>query len=158
MGRFVLVLLASGTALAWLVLQMLEGRGRWQPSLAYVVILLSMVLVLGQLMPLPGAWLEFLAPRHAELLPAWTSGSDFPVHLGSWETISLTPNQTRVSLAVLWALSLVFIVVANRVCKPPAQRRHAEKKVVRECGHRIDGKAVADFNIGTPPRKFMISS
>jgi O-antigen ligase/tetratricopeptide (TPR) repeat protein len=115
LGRFVLVLLASGTALAWLVLQMLEGRGRWQPSLAYVVILLSMVLVLGQLVPLPGAWLEFLAPRHAELLPAWTSGSDFPVHLGSWETISLTPNQTRVSLAILWALSLVFIVVANRV-------------------------------------------
>ena len=115
LGRFALVLLASGTAMAWLVLQMFESRGRWQPSLAYVVILLSMVLVLGQLIPLPGAWLEFLAPRHAELLPAWTSGTDFPVHLGSWQTISLTPNQTRVSLAILWALSLVFIVVANRV-------------------------------------------
>jgi len=115
LGRFVLVLLASGTALAWLILQMFESRGRWQPSLAYVVILLAMVLVLGQLIPLPGGWLDVLTPRHAELLPAWTSGTDFPVHLGSWQTISLTPNQTRVSLAILWALSLVFIVVANRV-------------------------------------------
>ena len=81
---------------------------------AHGILLLATALVIVQMVPLPTAAIEWLAPRTTKLLPLWTPGAS-NVSLGTWQTITLTPHETALSLSMLLSYGLLFIVVAQRV-------------------------------------------
>lgn len=114
LGRLVFVLLTSLAAAAWFARQTLLPSARWVRTTANGLILLAVGLLVLQLVPLPTAWIDALAPRNAELLPLWTN-SGAAVQLGSWHTLSLIPHETVKSLAMLVSYGLLFVVVAQRV-------------------------------------------
>ena len=113
-GRFVFVALVAITTTAWFFRQSLVSTAKWTRTAAHAVMILAVALVVLQLVPLPATWLARLAPRTAELLPLWTTGAS-PVNVGAWRTLSLTPHDTVLCLAMLVSYCLVFVVVTQRV-------------------------------------------
>ncbi|MCG8448234.1 MAG: O-antigen ligase family protein [Pirellulales bacterium] len=112
LGRFVFICLAAIAGVAWLVRQTLLGRTSKQPpGWAYVLGFAAILLVTLQLLPLPTPWLQQLAPRNMELLGLGDDASG----LGSWKTLSLTPNATKIALATLIAYVLLFITASGRI-------------------------------------------
>ncbi len=63
--------------------------------------------------PLPAAWVRTASPLIANRLPLWDAAAS--QRLGVWDRISITPEETRVCLVVLFAHALVFLVVMQRV-------------------------------------------
>jgi O-antigen ligase/Tfp pilus assembly protein PilF len=115
LGLFVFVTLTVVAAGGWFVRQALLAPAPWTRNAAYAVLMLAVVMVGLQIVPLPSGVLQRLSPRTAELLPLWTSDDDSPVTLGVWRTLSLTPGETRISLAVLIAYALLFITAVQRL-------------------------------------------
>lgn len=114
LGRLVFVSLVAVTSVAWFVRQSLVPDARWTKTAANGLILFAIALVALQLVPLPADWLARISPRTAELLPLWTAGHS-AVQLGTWSTISLTPHQTALSLAMLISYGLLFVVLTGRI-------------------------------------------
>jgi O-antigen ligase/tetratricopeptide (TPR) repeat protein len=114
MGRLVFVALVGLTAVAWFVRQSLLPNATWTRTAAHAVFLCAVALVAFQLVPLPDDWLAWLSPRTRELLPLW-SGGDAAAQLGVWNTISLTPRETTLALAMLVSYGLWFIVLSQRL-------------------------------------------
>ena len=86
---------------------------RW--SAAHWLLMAAIGLVVCQLLPLSPATLARVSPGLASLAPAWTSGGDFQLQLGVWNTISVTPAATQVGLAVLVTHALLFCLVVERL-------------------------------------------
>lgn len=114
-GRLIFVVLVAATAIAWFLRQALRPTTAWKDTAAYVILLLAIGLLIVQIVHLPAAWLEWLAPRHARLLPLWQSSHGNGATLGSWSTISFVPHETTKALALLVAYSLLFVVVVQRI-------------------------------------------
>jgi O-antigen ligase/tetratricopeptide (TPR) repeat protein len=114
LGRLVFVFFTVVAAGAWFTRQALLPSARWARTAAHGLILMAIGLLILQIVPLPTAWIDTLAPRTAELLPLWTGGSA-TVQLGDWQTLSLVPHETVKSLAMLISYSLLFVVVAQRI-------------------------------------------
>src|SRR3990172_2510813 len=77
LGRLVFVALVAATATAWFVRQAMRPTTNWKDTSAFGLFLLAAGLLVLQIVPLPAAWIEWLAPRNAELLPLWqSSGGD----------------------------------------------------------------------------------
>ena len=109
-GQLVLVLAASGAAIAWIagrVCGRLPGyRWTWaEPVLAAGVGLLTL-----QVVPLPASLTTILSPRLAQWLPAWTTAG-----LGSWSTLSLVPTATVSAAISVAAVALLFAVACQRI-------------------------------------------
>ncbi|MBQ18766.1 MAG: hypothetical protein CMJ65_16785 [Planctomycetaceae bacterium] len=109
-GQLVLVLAASGAAIAWIagrVCGRLPGyRWTWaEPVLAAGVALLAL-----QVVPLPASLTSVLSPRLAGWLPAWTAEG-----LGSWTTLSLVPAATVSAAISVAAVALLFAVACQRI-------------------------------------------
>ena len=115
LGRLVYVALVAVTATAWFVRQALQPTSHWKNTVAYGVLLLALGLLILQIVPLPTAWIDWLAPRNTKLLPLWQSSGGGDGLLGSWHTISLVPHETTKALALLLAHSLLFVVVVQRI-------------------------------------------
>ncbi len=113
-GRLVFVALVGVTAAAWFLRQSLLPKATWTRTAAYGILLLAAGLVALQLVPLPAGWLARLSPRTLELLPLWTNG-DAAAQLGVWKTLSLTPHETTLSLALLASYGLLFTVLTQRL-------------------------------------------
>lgn len=111
LGRFVYVALVAVMAVAWFARQAIRPR-RWRDTAAYGIAIFAIGLLVLQIVPLPAACVQWLAPRNAELLPLWGSSAGL---LGDWRTISVAPHETTKALAVLLAHSLLFVVVVQRV-------------------------------------------
>ncbi len=114
LGRFVFVAFIVVAAIAWFARQAVLGQGRWTRRAAHLLLGCTAIVLLAQLLPLPADWLNLLSPRTAALLPLWTGGAD-PGELGRWNTLSLTPEATRLSLAMLAAYALLFVTVSQRI-------------------------------------------
>ena len=114
LGRLIFSTLVVLTAIAWLFRQCLLPKPYWTRTAAHGILLLATALVIVQMVPLPTAAIEWLAPRTTKLLPLWTPGAS-NVSLGTWQTITLTPHETALSLSMLLSYCLLFIVVAQRV-------------------------------------------
>ena len=116
LGRFVFVVFACITALAWCCRQIALGGGKWTRStIAHGIVVASIALVGLQLIPLPNQWLEVLTPRTSQLLPLWSANSSGEPHLGNWQTLSLTPSSTQLALAMLLAYCLLFMTAIQRL-------------------------------------------
>lgn len=72
-------------------------------------------LVIIQVTPLPASWLEILSPHLSEILPAWQAGSLTAPSLGTWQTLSLSPEDTHLALATLLAYCMLFVSAAQRM-------------------------------------------
>ena len=114
LGRLVFVTLVAVIALAWCGRQIALGGGRWTRSISQMVVALTVVLVGLQLLPLRSDWIEQLSPRIATLLPLWTDSSQGSVQLGTWHTLSLSPESTRIALSMLLAYGLLFVTAVQR--------------------------------------------
>ena len=115
LGRFVFILLASMAGIAWFTRQTLLMHSKWSSSWANVLGLVATLLLMLQLVPLPEQWLEQMAPRNTSLLPLWTNEANSIAQLGVWQTLSLTPNSTKITLATLIAYVLLFVTTAGRL-------------------------------------------
>ena len=113
LGRLVFVSLVGLTAIAWFARQSLLPKAAWTRSALPVVAAgrrpgrAAARAAAGRL---AGADL----PAHAQLLPMWTGG-DPATQLGHWNTISLTPRETKLALAMLVSYGLLFTVLAQRL-------------------------------------------
>lgn len=114
LGRLVFVALVAFTSVAWFLRQALLPQAAWPRTWAYALFALAIAALGLQLAPLPADWIARLAPRTAELLPIWTAGPN-QFALGNWSTLSLTPRETTLSLAMLASYALLFAVVAQRI-------------------------------------------
>jgi tetratricopeptide (TPR) repeat protein len=114
LGRLVFVTLTAVTAVAWFLRQSLLPKAFWTRTAAHLLILSATALVVLQLVPLPANWIADLAPRVSELLPLWTSGAA-SIQLGTWNTLSLTPHETTLALAMLLSYALLFLVLTQRI-------------------------------------------
>ena len=113
-GRLVLVTLIGVTATAWFVRLALLPHAPRIRTAAHGIILAAVAMLVAQLVPLPASWLAALSPRTPELLPLWTMHGG-AAQLGTWRTLSLMPQETTKSLAMLLSYALLFLVVIGRV-------------------------------------------
>lgn len=116
LGRLVFVSLVAVTAAAWFLRQCILPEARVTRTKAYWLLALAIALVAVQLVPLPLDWLTRVSPRMRELLPMWTSG-DGGLQLGSWSTLTLTPRETKLALAMLVSYALLITVLLQRIEK-----------------------------------------
>ncbi|MBN1908382.1 MAG: O-antigen ligase family protein [Pirellulales bacterium] len=114
-GQLVLIGLAVTVAIAWAVRMSLQTVPTWRYNHAMLVLFGAILLVAFQLIPLPDAIWRSLAGRSAELLPLWSSDAPTGGRLGTWNSVSLTPEATRGGLAVLVAYAILFFVTTQRV-------------------------------------------
>ena len=114
LGRLVFVSLVGVTTIAWFARQSLMPHAKWTRTAAYGILLLAVALLALQLVPLPAEWISRLSPRTAKLLPLWIT-SDAVVQLGLWKTLTLTPRDSMLSLAMLVSYGLWFTVLAQRL-------------------------------------------
>jgi tetratricopeptide (TPR) repeat protein len=112
-GRLVFAVLAGLASTAWFVRQAIVSHSAGAPHTVLAVIGGASLTLVVQLWPLPADWIAWLSPRTHELLPLW-SGAASPGGLGEWSTLSLAPEATRLSLAMLAAYALLFLTVYQR--------------------------------------------
>lgn len=119
LGRFVFVTLAAVIALAWCCRQVALGGGKWTRTIAYTIVFAAAALLVLQLLPLRGQWIDYLSPRTMALLPLWTNnpvgGPAGGMRLGTWQTLTLTPDSTRIALAMLLGYGLLFVTAVQRL-------------------------------------------
>ena len=114
-GRFLLATLCVVVSLAWFVHQAALGQGQWTRTAASALALAAIMVVGLQVVPLPAAWIENLSPRTAALLPLWSAAAPETQRLGTWQTLSLAPEETRLALAMLVAYALLFVTAVQRI-------------------------------------------
>lgn len=114
LGRFVILSLCVAAAIAWCARQLALDKPCWIRTSSFGIFLTAIAWVTFQLTPLPLAWIKSLAPAHVELLPLW-SGSNSSISLGVWQTLSLSPEDTRLALATLIAYALLFLTAVQRL-------------------------------------------
>jgi O-antigen ligase len=114
------LLLATAATLAtlcWGCQQWLAPTKELQPprflrcGITYVMFAAAGLLCV-QLIPLSASTIRLISPQIPALLPTWFDGSN---GVGAWQTISLTPTETRSSLALLVSFTLLFLVVLERI-------------------------------------------
>jgi len=115
LGRLVFVSFVALASAAWFVRQALRPATAWKDTAAFGLLLFAVGLLVLQIVPLPAAWIHWLAPRNADLLPLWRPNGGSDGILGLWGTVSLIPHETTKALAMLLAYSLLFIVVVQRI-------------------------------------------
>lgn len=114
LGRLVFVAVVALTAVAWSLRQSLLPQAAWTRTWAYSLFALAIALLGLQLAPLPPDWLARLSPRTAGLLPLWTAGAQHAA-FGQWNTLTFTPRETTLSLAMLVSYALLFLVLCQRI-------------------------------------------
>lgn len=81
--------------------------GIWSTILAFVVLGIAFM----QIIPLPSEYISLLSPRIAELFPQWNEG----IRSHTWHTLSLYPEATKASIAVLTSYVFLFFILVGRI-------------------------------------------
>lgn len=113
-GKWVLTALVTCTAFSWFIHQFITKEAKWELSGAELVFISALALVSFQLVPLPERLLSILTPASAELLPSWQRDAG-DGSLGTWRTVSLSPEQTRQGLVLLATYVVLFSVAFQRM-------------------------------------------
>ncbi len=114
LGEALLVAFALAAAVAWGARQCLEIEATWRRTPGLGLWLAGLVVVAVQITPLPSAVTGWLQPAMRHWLPLWVGGADEKPFLGPWNTLSLTPAETRSALVVLLAYGLLFVITVQR--------------------------------------------
>ena len=114
-GKFALICFVGISVLGWILRSILDNRTVFRLSGLEWLLCLGGVIVCAQILPLPEQVLLALSPAHQDLLPIWFSSNE-PGHIqiGSWNTLSLAPEQTKQAFAVYIAYALLFIIMIQR--------------------------------------------
>jgi O-antigen ligase/tetratricopeptide (TPR) repeat protein len=128
LGRLVFVSLVGLTATAWFARQAVLPSATWTRTAAFGILVAAVALVALQLVPLPADWLTRLSPRIGALLPLWLPGSGTE-QLGTWQTLTFTPRETTLALAMLVSYGLLFTVLAQRI-----QSTHEVERLLNAIG------------------------
>jgi len=109
-------LMLGGLLAAGLIVvgRIIHNQGRIHRTGAGWLLLGGASIPLLQMIPLPEAWLSFLAPQLKHILPAWNHGTTASL-LGGWHCLSLAPEETRVALSLWLAYSLIFFYTVQRI-------------------------------------------
>lgn len=113
LGHFVIMACCVATAIAWFARQLISTNPTWTHFSAWIVPSLAALVVVLQLVPIPAEWMPTLTPRLQEILPLWSGAEGNG--LGSWRTLSLAPEETRLALATLVAYGLLFVTAVQRL-------------------------------------------
>ncbi|MBL8850677.1 MAG: O-antigen ligase family protein [Planctomycetaceae bacterium] len=111
-AALLLGVLAACAAASWLLAQLLSREPGWKWLGVEPLIALGVALLVLQFTPLPLEWRDRLSPALGRLLPAMDEFGGGP---SAWQTLSLTPEATRHSLATFVAYAVLFLVSAQRV-------------------------------------------
>lgn len=111
-GQFVFVALCGFVATTWFARQAMAG-GTWVRGGALWILLLAVGVTALQIVQLPSQWIATLSPRLETLLPLWSNESS--ISTVGWNTLSLAPFETKKSLAILVAYTLLFITATQRL-------------------------------------------
>lgn len=114
LGRFAIVAACVVTATAWFIGQYFNQHVKWRRTSGLGLLILAIGTVTFQLAPLPEEWLNTLSPRISRILPLWNANQSGP-QLGEWNTISLSPEDTRLALATLLAYAMLFVTAVQRL-------------------------------------------
>jgi tetratricopeptide (TPR) repeat protein/O-antigen ligase len=114
LGRLVFAVFTVVVALAWCCHQVALGGGKTTRTIAHGVIAVAILLVVLQLVPFPERFLELMSSRTGTLLPLHASEPENGSFFNAWQTLSLTPQLTRVALAMLVAYGLLFSIAVER--------------------------------------------
>ncbi len=115
-GQFGFACIAFWTCLWWAVHQTLgNGDRTWRTTLAFWPMVMALGLVLFQLAPLSPTLLQKVSPHLYEILPLWKPGAEGQATLGTWRTLSMTPDATSQSLRLLLSGVLLFAVTVQRI-------------------------------------------
>lgn len=115
-GQLVFALLAFWAFFWWSIHQATgQGNRHWHRTFAYLPLITAVAFATLQIIPLPSNFISVVSPRIYEILPLWSNASDSQATLGTWHTISLTPDASRVSLTLLASGILLFTVTVQRV-------------------------------------------
>lgn len=114
-GRLLLTAITCLVGIAWFVRQALTSSNRPRSVPGLWLFGLATLLVGLQLVPLPASWLATLSPRISELLPMWTAGGLAGFSLGQWNTLSLTPDSSKIALVMMLTYGLLFTVAYQRL-------------------------------------------
>lgn len=113
-GQFALTLVICLGALAWSLPKLLDNRFWLRFSGVEWLLALGALVVVAQLLPLATSTLLTISPTITELLPLWIPGSG-SWQMGTWQTISLTPEATRGCLVIYAAYCLFFLTLLQRL-------------------------------------------
>lgn len=115
-GQLVFVGIAFWTSLWWALHHTLANGDRtWRSTVAFFPMVVALGLVFLQLVPLSPGLIEKISPHVYEALPLWRSGAPGQTTLGTWKTLTLTPDTTRQSLILLISGILLFTVTVQRI-------------------------------------------
>lgn len=109
-GYATLSLAAIIACLAWLVRMLRVDEPRWTLGIGEGVLAVALMIGGVQMVALPSTVITAASPRLHDLLPAYSGG---PWSLGTWQTLSLTPGETAMGLAILLAQGIVALVVCQ---------------------------------------------
>ena len=115
-GQLVFTAVAFWTALWWSVHQACGyGDRKWRSTLAFAPMLLGVAVVVIQGVLLSPNLIQTLSPHLYDALPLWCPATEGTTTLGTWHTLSFTPETTRQSLFLLISGVLLFAVVVQRI-------------------------------------------
>ncbi len=114
-GEFVFVTLCAITFVLWLGRQVSASNHKFLLSGAEWLWAGAIAIVAFQLLPLPDSLLVKLSPQIPQLLPMWAGDSGAQIGLGRWSQISLDPESTRGTLALLIAFAMLFTVATQSI-------------------------------------------
>ena len=114
-GRLIFVLATVVVSTAWFGRQCLLKRGYWKHSSAQLLLLAGLLLIVLQIVELPGQLAVWLSPHVAETLPLWRGDAHAPGQFGTWSRVSLAPELTRGGLAMYLSYGLLFLIAVQRI-------------------------------------------
>ncbi|HLA84606.1 MAG TPA: O-antigen ligase family protein, partial [Thermoguttaceae bacterium] len=114
-GQTALLFLTSMVVVAWALRQTLARHGRWRPTWASWLLLAGATLVAFQWVPLSHEWLAWCSPETTRLLPLWSPSAETSSRLGTWNCISLAPEETRAGWMLFISYSALFLATVQRV-------------------------------------------
>ena len=114
-GKFAFVVVVGVSIVLWSFRQCLFRKSQWRRSGVEWLLFAGLCLIGFQLIHLPSNCMETCAPVLTELLPLWSVADGSSVRLGTWNQLSLTPEETRHGLVMLLAYVLLFLVVVQRI-------------------------------------------
>jgi O-antigen ligase len=97
LGQCFLSVAAMAGATAWLLRWLHHDSAGWQLGPLDLLFTAGLAIGLVQLLPLSAGLVNAVSPKLATLFPCWTDGT---WTLGRWNTLSLTPHETFMGIAI----------------------------------------------------------
>ncbi len=114
-GMWWLAVSSAVAAVCWSLHQFTKPERTWRWSGTEWLWLAAVAVVGLQLWAAPPEWFASYSPKLLGYLPAWSDPATQKLLGERWSTLSVTPDASRVGLAVFASLGLLFITTVQRL-------------------------------------------